>query len=456
MLGSIANANSAIVDQAINAAQSALSEWAALGPEGRLPILMDFARLIEEHGEAISIIESTDNGMQLARVRNHMVGRAAQNISFFADWALKLQGKEVPGGRNRDFVRYEPAGVCALITPWNAPLMLTTWKLGPCLAAGNTMVVKPPELAPLSVNYIADLAEEARIPAGVVNIVNGTGIDAGMPLVSSPGIARISFTGSVQTAKTIAEAAATNLTQCSFELGGKSPMIVFASADLEAASSAIAEQYFNAGQVCLSATRILVDESVADALLEKVKEKVSDLKVGDSRQDGISVGPIISQAQFDKVKGFVDRARASGAELIYGGGKHETGDLYFQPTMFTVVAHDSELFRSEVFGPVSVWETFADESEAIEFANDQEYGLSSCIFTGDREQAIRVGDAVVAGTCWVNSFYVRNLAAPFGGAKNSGIGREGGDYSFEFFCEIKNLSVNEASFQDSVTAIERD
>lgn len=453
VIGTVANANADLVNRAIGAARDAFPAWAALGPEGRLPILTRFAELIEQHNDALAIIESTDNGMQLARVKNHMVSRAAHNFSFFAEWALKLTEKEAEGGRNHDMVRYEPAGVCALITPWNAPMMLTTWKLGPCLAAGNTMVVKPPELAPLSVNYIAELAKEAGVPDGVINIVNGTGVDAGMPLVSSPDIARISFTGSVPTARVIARAAAENLTQCSFELGGKSPMLVFASADLDAAAATIAEQYFNAGQVCLSATRIFVEESVADELLAMVKTRVAQLKVGDSRQEGISVGPIISQAQFDKVKGFVDRAKDSGAELVYGGNKHPAGDLYFEPTMFTNVTHDSELFRSEVFGPVSVWEKFSDEAQAIEYANDQDYGLGSVVFTGDREQAIRVGDAVIAGTCWVNSFYVRNLAAPFGGAGNSGVGREGGDYSFEFFCEIKNLSVNEASFAEQAPAI---
>ncbi|MEM8859624.1 MAG: aldehyde dehydrogenase family protein [Chloroflexota bacterium] len=444
-IGEIDKAGSEVVDEAVAAAKSAFPAWAALGPEGRRPILHKYAELIKAHVNDFAIVESTDTG-NLRKVVTGRVGpRAAQNISFFADWALKMVGHTAEGGKNNDMIRYQPSGVSALITPFNAPLMLTSWKLGPALAAGNTVVIKPPDLAPMSCSLLVDLAQQAGIPAGVVNLVNGDA-ETGAALVGHPHLARISFTGSPGAAKAIARAAAEYLTPCSFELGGKSPFIVFADADLELAADGIVRQYTHSGQVCLAGTRILVEEAISEELQAMVLSKVAELNVGDPRLPETNMGPLISERQLARVEGFVNRAKDDGVDVLIGGSNHDAGDLYFQPTIIGNVSQDHEIVRNEVFGPVLCWQTFNGEEEAITMGNDTDYGLAGMVFTQDRDKGLRVGDAIVAGSIWVNSFYVRNLAAPFGGAKLSGVGREGGNHSFDFFCDVKTLSVNEGSF----------
>ncbi|MEM7116402.1 MAG: aldehyde dehydrogenase family protein [Chloroflexota bacterium] len=445
-IGEIDKAGAETVDEAVAAAKRAFPDWAALGPEGRRPFLHRYAELIKSRIDDFAIVESTDTG-NLRRVVKGRVGpRAAQNITFFADWALKMVGHKAEGGKNNDLIRYQPSGVSALITPFNAPLMLTSWKIGPALAAGNTVVVKPPELSPMSSSMLMDLAAEAGIPTGVLNLVNGDA-ETGAALVSHPDIARISFTGSPGAAKAIARAAAEHLTPCSFELGGKSPFVVFADADLELAAAGIVRQYTHSGQVCLAGTRILVEEIISEPLQALVLEKVAQLKVGDPRLPETNMGPLISEQQLARVEGFVERAKADGVDVLIGGSNHDAGDLYYQPTIVGNVTRALEIVRNEVFGPVLCWQTFNGEAEAIHMANDTEYGLAGMVFTSNREKGMRVGDAIVAGSIWVNSFYVRNLAAPFGGAKLSGVGREGGNHSFDFFCNIKTLSINEGTFR---------
>jgi acyl-CoA reductase-like NAD-dependent aldehyde dehydrogenase len=444
--GQVPDSGPSDIDDAVGAARAAFPKWAALGIEGRRAHLLAFARAIQAHKDQLALIECVDNGGLERVMRGRIVARSAQNISFFADWASSMAGRVAEGGTNHDHVRYEPAGVAALITPWNAPMMLTTWKLGPALAAGNCVVVKPPELAPASCAYLGMLAQEAGLPPGVLNIVHGRGDVAGQALVSHAGVDRISFTGSPQTARIIAHAAADTLTPLSFELGGKSPLIVFKGVDLQAAAGVIAHQYFNAGQVCLAGTRILADAAIADALFHTVKQQVEQLKVGDPRDGATDIGPLISPAQISRVMGFVGRAVADGAEVAWGGKRADTGALFYEPTMLLGVAQSSEIIQNEVFGPVLTWQTFHDEEEAIALANGTKYGLAATLFSGDEAQAMRVGAAIRAGTVWVNSFFVRNLAAPFGGFGESGIGTEGGDWSFDFFSNVKNLSVNTASF----------
>ncbi|MEM7347820.1 MAG: aldehyde dehydrogenase family protein [Chloroflexota bacterium] len=445
-IGEIDKANSKTVDQAVVAANGAFPAWAALGPEGRQPILHRYADLIKSHIDDFAIVESTDTGNLRKAVKGRVGPRAAQNISFFADWALKMVGHTAEGGKNNDLIRYDPSGVSVLITPFNAPLMLTSWKIGPALAAGNTVVVKPPDLAPMSCSLLMDLADQAGIPAGVINLIQGDA-ETGAALVSHPDVARISFTGSPDAAKAIARAAAEHLTPCSFELGGKSPFIVFADADLDLAAAGIVRQYTHSGQVCLAGTRILVEEGISEALMELVLAKVAALKVGDPRQPETDMGPLISERQLERVQGFVERAKGDGVDVIIGGNPHEAGDLYFQPTIVGNVSQYQEIVRNEIFGPVLCWQTFSDEAEALALANDTEYGLAGMVFTSDRDRALRMGDAIVAGSVWINSFYVRNLAAPFGGAKLSGVGREGGNWSFDFFCDVKTLSINEEAFK---------
>jgi acyl-CoA reductase-like NAD-dependent aldehyde dehydrogenase len=326
-----------------------------------------------------------------------------------------------------------------LITPWNAPLMLATWKIAPTLAAGNTAILKPAEWTPLTASLLCDIAAEAGLPDGVLNVVQGYGEEVGAPLVADPRVRRISFTGSVPTAKVIARAAADNLTPVSFELGGKSPFIVFADADLDLAVHNAVEQYDNAGQVCLSGTRLFVDESIRDAFVERFIEKANSWKLGDPRDESTDMGPQIHAEHFAKIDGFVRRAKADGATVLLGGGPNEDlGGLYYRPTLLTDADPRSEINTEEVFGPVLVLHTFSTEDEVIAHANDTQFGLAAMVFTGDQERAERVTSQLVAGTVWTNCFFVRDLRAPFGGSKQSGVGREGGTWSFDFYADVKN------------------
>jgi acyl-CoA reductase-like NAD-dependent aldehyde dehydrogenase len=431
---------------AVNAARRAFPAWAALGPEGRAPILRRFAEGILARTAELAAVETVDNGSLLTGNTHRVVPRAAQNISYFAEHALTLGGHTIDSPEVVNHVRYDPAGVAVLVTPWNAPLMLTTWKVGPALAAGNTVVVKPPEWAPLTCSLMADIAEAAGVPAGVLNVVQGIGEEAGAALTERPDIDRISFTGSTDTARIIGQAAARSITSMSSELGGKSPFIVCADADLNAAAQTVAGQYINAGQVCLAGTRVLVEEKIADAFLGHVREAVSHMIVGDPRDPATRVGPLIHPEHFQRVQGFVDRARKEGVDILWGGERHNEGELYFQPTLIAGAKRDHEIFQKEVFGPVLNWNTFRSDDEVIEIANSTEYGLAATLFTGDEARAMRIASAVVAGTVWVNCFFIRELGAPFGGSKHSGIGREGGTWSFDFYSDIKNIAVRKGSF----------
>jgi acyl-CoA reductase-like NAD-dependent aldehyde dehydrogenase len=445
-LGDVAAGGQAEVDQAVDAAQRAFPAWAALGAEGRLPILRQFAKEILARSDNLASLETADNGSLLMGNQHRMVPRAAQNISFFADWAMTLLDHRIEHEEVTNNVRYDPAGVAALITPWNAPLMLTTWKIGPALAAGNTVVAKPPEWAPLTCSLLADIAHKAGIPAGVLNIVQGIGEEAGDALVNHPGLARISFTGSVPTARIIGQAAARSITPMSSELGGKSPFIVCDDADLDAAAQTVAGQYINAGQVCLAGTRILVEKRIEQEFLAKVRAAVAQMSVGDPRAPTTRVGPLIHPEHFARVSGFVERAKAAGAEVLWGGGQADAGALYFQPTMFAGAGPDAEISQQEVFGPVLTWQSFDTDEEAVAVANGTQFGLAGTLFCGNEARAMRIASQVVAGTLWVNCFFVRDLAAPFGGSRVSGIGREGGTHSFDFYCDIKNIAVRKGSF----------
>ena len=433
-------------DAAVAAARAAFPAWAALGAEGRLPLLKRFADGIRARGADLAAVETLDNGSLLAGNTGRIVPRAAQNIEFFANWAMTLNEHKVDSPEVVNHIRFDPAGVTALITPWNAPLMLTTWKIGPALAAGNTIVAKPPEWAPLTWSLLADIAHAAGIPRGVLNIVQGIGEEAGDALVNHPDIDRISFTGSTDTARLIGQAAARTLTPMSAELGGKSPLIVCADADLDAAAQTIAGQYMNAGQVCLAGTRVIVERSIAAVLLDKVRAASARMAVGDPRLPATRVGPLITPAHYARVSGFVDRALADGAQLLWGGARASAGELFFQPTMFTAVTRDMEIVQHEVFGPVLTWQTFDSDAEAIAVANSTRYGLAGVLFTRNEARAMAIASQIVAGTLWVNCFFVRDLAAPFGGSRNSGIGREGGNWSFDFYCDIKNIAVRKGSF----------
>ena len=442
-LGEIARGGQTEVDLAVAAANKAFKGWAALGPLGRGELLMKLADLVEANIETLAQLETMDNGSLLRSHRRGVMPRVAMNIRFFADWAINhLAHEKFETRGHTNNISWDPSGVCALITPWNAPLMLATWKIGPALAAGDTVVLKPAEWTPLSASFFADLTKQAGIPDGVFNVVQGYGREAGAALVAHTDIARISFTGSVPTAKVIAKAAADNLTPLSFELGGKSPLLVFEDADLDLAAELAVEQYDNAGQVCLSGTRILVHESVAEAFAEKFRERASKIKQGDPRDETTDIGPQIHQVHFDRIKGFVDRAKAEGQTVLMGGEPNdELGGLFFRPTLIQPSA-GSEIVTQEVFGPVLCMQTFSSDEQALEMANGTEFGLAAVVVSGIREHADKITKELVAGTIWVNCFFVRDLRAPFGGSRKSGIGREGGNWSFDFYADVKNTVVS--------------
>jgi 5-carboxymethyl-2-hydroxymuconic-semialdehyde dehydrogenase len=450
VLAHVARGGAGEADAAVQAARSAFPGWRDLGPEGRGAILHRLADLIEANIEPLAQLETLDNGSLLRSHRRGVMPRVAMNIRFFADWAMNKLSHPVWQTRGHDnVVTWDPSGVAAIITPWNAPLMLATWRIGPALAAGDTVVLKPAEWTPLTASVFADLCEQAGMPAGVFNVVQGYGAEVGAALVAHPGIARIAFTGSVPTAKAIARSAADNLTPVSFELGGKSPFIVTDDADLDLAVDLAIEQYDNAGQVCLSGTRLLVHESIADAFAERFAARAAQIVQGDPRDEATQIGPQIHRVHLERVAGFVERAQADGAQIAFGGGPNDDlGGLYFRPTLITGAKPGSEILTAEVFGPVLAMQTFATDEEAVDVANATEYGLAAVVVCGDRERAERLTKNLVAGTIWVNCFFVRDLAAPFGGSKKSGIGREGGVWSFDFYADVKNTVYAPAGWKE--------
>ena len=441
VLGQVARGGQAEADAAVAAAQEAFPAWARMGARARGEILHRVADFVEQRLEDFAQVETRDNGSLLRSHRRGVMPRVAMNIRFFAEYAVNdLKHPEFETRGHTNVVSWDPAGVTAIVTPWNAPLMLATWRIGPALAAGDTVVLKPPEWAPLTASLFADITAEAGMPPGVFNVVQGIGTEAGAALVSHPGVARIAFTGSVPTAKAVARAAADNLTPLSFELGGKSPTIIMDDADLGLAAEIAAEQYDNAGQVCLAGTRLLVHASIAEEFGVRLAEKVRDIRQGDPREESTDLGPQIHPVHLERIAGYVDRARNDGATIVFGGERIEpvAGGFYYAPTLIMGAASGSEILTHEVFGPVLTMQTFASEDEAIDLANGTDYGLAATLVCGDRPRAERIAGQLVAGTVWVNCFFVRDLRAPFGGSRRSGIGREGGTWSFDFYADVKN------------------
>jgi len=449
-LGEISRGGVAEVDLAVAAARAAFPGWAKTPRIERARILHAIADGVEARLEELAQVETHDNGALIRSHRRGVMPRVAHNFRFFADWLLnELHHDPFETRGHTNVVSWDPSGVAALITPWNAPLMLASWKIAPALASGDTVILKPAEWTPLSASLLCDIAKEAGLPDGVFNVVQGLGNEAGAALVAHPGISRISFTGSVPTAKLVARAAADNLTPCSLELGGKSPLIVMEDADLELAVTLAAEQYDNAGQVCLAGTRLLVHEKVREDFVVAFKERVSKIVQGDPRVEGTDIGPQIHEKQFTKILGYIDRAKAAGAHVEVGGGANEAlGGLYIHPTLISNAAPGSEILTEEVFGPVLTLQTFSSDEEAISMANGTEFGLAAVLVSGNRERAERISEQLVAGTTWVNCFFVRDLRAPFGGAKKSGVGREGGSWSFDFYSELKNTVFSPSGWKD--------
>jgi len=425
--------------RAVAAARRAFDEgpWPRLGYGERGRILHRLADLIEAHADELGMADTRDMGKPISQSRGNDVPRAAANFRFFADHARLATAEVLPmDSGHHTYTRFEPAGVVAAIAPWNFPLMLETWKVAPALAWGNTVVLKPAEDTPVSATILGRLALEAGMPAGVFNVVHGYGPDsAGRALTENPDVDRITFTGESGTGRAIARAAAGNLTPVSLELGGKGANVVFADADLDVAVEwSIKAIFTNTGQVCLAGSRLYVQRDIYDEFLGRFTQAAQAMVVGDPKDEATQIGPLASQEHYRKVLGYIDTIESEGGSIVTGGLGESGGVL---PTIVTGLGQQARCSREEIFGPVAVVIPFDTEAEAIRLANDTRYGLNAMLFTDNVHRAHRVSAALRAGTVWVNCFFIRDLRAPFGGVGDSGIGREGGTFSREFFTEPK-------------------
>ncbi|WP_394346146.1 aldehyde dehydrogenase family protein [Halorussus marinus] len=441
-IAEVASATAADVDRAVAAARDAFPAWRDTAPDERGRIVHRIGRLVREHADELAAIESLDQGKPVSQARSDVEG-AARYFEYYAGAADKLEGRSVPVGPEQvDFTLREPYGVSAQITPWNFPGNLFARGVAPALVAGNTAVVKPAEQTPLSSLRLAELCAEAGVPDGVVNVVTGFGDPAGAALSGHAGVDTITFTGSVRTGTEIMRQAAGNVTPVTLELGGKNPAIVFPDADLDAAADWIAKGIFtNAGQVCSAADRVLVHESVREDLLDRLVERAESYELGPGRADP-DMGPLASEAQFEKVRNYVDLGREEGATLAAGGGTPDREGYFVEPTVFTDVEHDMRIAREEIFGPVLSVISVADEAEALQVANDVEYGLVAGVFTSDVTRAHRLAGRLAAGNVYVNKWFGDTNQTPFGGYKQSGIGREKGLEALDSYLQTKNVAVN--------------
>ncbi|EFC81437.1 aldehyde dehydrogenase [Parafrankia sp. EUN1f] len=436
-------------DRAVAAARRAFDDgpWPRLGFAERGAILHRLADAIEAHADELGAADTHDMGKPISQSRGNDVPRSAANIRFFADHARLAAGEALPSDTGHHmYTRFEPAGVVAAIAPWNFPLMLETWKIAPALAWGNTVVLKPAEDTPVAATLLARLALAAGLPPGVLNVVHGFGpASVGEALTRHPGVDRITFTGESGTGRAIAAAAAANLVPVSLELGGKGANLVFADADLdEAVSWSIKAAFTNTGQVCLAGSRIYVQRAVFTDFQERFVAATRAMVLGDPADPATQVGPLASAAHVAKVTSYLDAVAAEGGQLLTGGA----GDGWFiRPTVLAGFPASARHQREEIFGPVVTLTPFDTEREAVALANDTPYGLNAMLFTENLSRAHRVGAALRAGTVWVNCFFVRDLRAPFGGAGDSGIGREGGTFSREFFTEPKAVIMRVADDQ---------
>ncbi len=444
VLGKVARGTAEDVDHAAQAATDAFAAWRDTPGKERKRILHRVADLIEARTEEIALVESMDTG-QAIRYMSKAAVRGAANFRFFADRAPEARGgQSLPAGEHMNYTLRQAIGPVGVITPWNTPFMLATWKIAPALAAGCTVVHKPAEFSPLTAMLLAEIAHEAGLPDGVLNVVNGFGEDAGKALTEHPAIKAVAFVGETVTGSRIMAQGAPTLKRVHFELGGKNPVIVFDDADLDRALDAVVFMIYSLnGERCTSSSRLLVQQAIHDEFVAKLAERVGRIKVGHPLDPATEVGPLIHPSHCDKVMGYMDLARAEGATIAVGGTVAEDlGPNYVTPTLFTHARNDMRIAQEEIFGPVLTVIPFNDEAEALALANDVAYGLAGYVWTGDVGRSHRLAEALEVGMVWINSDNVRNLPSPFGGMKASGIGRDGGDYSFDFYMETKNVCVS--------------
>ncbi len=441
LIAEVALGTAADIDRAARAAKAAFPAWAAMAGDKRRAILHRIADLIEARAEEIALCECWDTG-QAWRFMSKAALRGAENFRYFADLAPSARdGQSLPTPTHLNVTSRQPIGPVGVITPWNTPFMLSTWKIAPALAAGCTVVHKPAEFSPLSARLLAEICHEAGLPAGVLNLVNGMGEGAGRALTEHPDIKAIAFVGETKTGSMIMRQGADTLKRVHFELGGKNPVIVFADADIERALDAVIFMIYSLnGERCTSSSRLLVQDSIAADFHARLVARVNRIRVGHPLDPATEVGPLIHRTHFDKVMGYVGIGQADGAVLAAGGVRVGDAGWYVRPTLFTGATPHMRIAQEEVFGPFLTSITFSDEADALRIANDVAYGLTGYVWTNDLTRALRVSQGLEAGMIWVNSENVRHLPTPFGGVKASGIGRDGGDWSFEFYMETRNVA----------------
>ncbi|MBM4188012.1 MAG: 5-carboxymethyl-2-hydroxymuconate semialdehyde dehydrogenase [Gemmatimonadetes bacterium] len=430
------------VDRAAIAAHRAFGSWRRLPPKSRKRHLLQIADGIEKHGDELATIECLDAG-QVIRVIRAQIARAAENFRFYAEYVEKaMDGRTYPVGE--EWLNYTvrvPVGACGIITPWNSPLMLSTWRIAPALAAGNTVILKPAEWSPLTAWKLAEIIQEADLPPGVFNVVQGFGEEAGAALVTHPLVPLITLTGETSTGSIVTKAAADQLKRVSLELGGKSPSVVFADADLDRALDGTVFQIFSLnGERCTANSRVLIERPIFDEFVARLAERTRAVEVGHPLEPATEVGPLIHPEHRDRVLSYLEIGRREGASVIAGGTAWGTEGNYVSPTLLSGT-NRMRVAQEEIFGPVLLAIPFTDEADALAQANDVRYGLAAYLWTGDVGRAHRMALGMEAGMTWINSHNVRHLPTPFGGMKHSGTHREGGEYAFEFYTELKHIAV---------------
>jgi aminomuconate-semialdehyde/2-hydroxymuconate-6-semialdehyde dehydrogenase len=442
-LGEIPDSDERDIAAAVEAARAAFPSWSATPAAERSRILLRVADLIEREKEQLAYFESLDSGKPISLARVLDIPRAVANFRFFATAILHQASEAHPmDAAAINYTLRQPLGVVGLISPWNLPLYLLTWKIAPAIATGNTAVAKPSELTPVTAQFLSRIAIEAGVPAGVMNIVHGQGARAGQALTAHPGVRAISFTGGTATGAKVAAAAGPLFKKLSLELGGKNPNVVFADADLDdAIATSIRSSFWNQGEICLCGSRIFVERALYAKFVERFVEAAKKLRVGDPLDATTDVGALITDAHLQKVLRYIDLAREEGGTVVAGGRRVQRNGFFVEPTVITGLTCACRVLQEEIFGPVVTITPFDGEAEAIAFANATRYGLSASLWTRDLQRAHRVAAALDSGTVWINTWLLRDLRVPFGGMKESGVGREGGSESLNFFTEAKNICV---------------